>query len=121
MEHAVFRILAYKATGPHSFHVEFDTRQEIDLKDTLEGEIYGPLKNPLLFSSVELDPEAHTLVGPNGADFDPETLHDWPKYEKQIKDMARRWAANKARGSTRFAGSMLPKRFLGDHRPRRFL
>ena len=31
-----------------------------------------------LFGQVWIDPEVHTLVWPNGADFDPATLHDWP-------------------------------------------
>jgi len=30
-------------------------------------------------------------VWPNDADFDPETLHDWPKYAKEMQRMARRW------------------------------
>ena len=29
---------------------------------------------------MEIDPEVHTLVWPNGAGFDPATLHDWPEY-----------------------------------------
>lgn len=32
-----------------------------------------------VFNQVEIDPEVHALVWPNGADFDPETLHDWLK------------------------------------------
>jgi hypothetical protein len=30
-----------------------------------------------LFNQVRIDPEVHTLVWPNGADFDPAMLHDW--------------------------------------------
>jgi hypothetical protein len=45
------------------------------------------------FNAVTLDPEVHTLVWPNGADFDPATLHDWPEHELAMMDMARRWAA----------------------------
>jgi hypothetical protein len=33
---------------------------------------------------VQIDPEAHSLAWPNGADFDPATLHDWPKYVEEL-------------------------------------
>jgi hypothetical protein len=36
----------------------------------------GPLRDQALFRQVRLDSEVHTLVWPNGADFDPATLHD---------------------------------------------
>jgi hypothetical protein len=45
-----------------------------------------------LFSQVRIDPEVHTLVWPNGADFDPATLHDWPVYERELRERAGRWA-----------------------------
>jgi len=35
------------------------------------------LRDPATFNQVQINPEMHTLVWPNGADFDPETLHDW--------------------------------------------
>jgi hypothetical protein len=28
----------------------------------------------------------------NGANFDPATLHDWPEYERELQELARRWA-----------------------------
>jgi len=45
-----------------------------------------------LFRQVRLDPEAGTIVWPNDADFDPATLHDWPEYEHELAEMAKRWA-----------------------------
>ena len=48
------------------------------------------------FNRVQLDPEVHTLVWPNGADFDPARLHDWPDFEHEMRELARRWNTVKA-------------------------
>jgi hypothetical protein len=39
--------------------------------------VFEALADPAYFAKVELDPELGTLVWPNGADFAPETLHNW--------------------------------------------
>ncbi len=56
------------------------------------GELYGPLNDLALFNQVRVDPEVHTIVWPNGADFDPATLHDWPDYESEWIAHAHGWA-----------------------------
>jgi hypothetical protein len=48
----------------------------IDLADELWGEMFEPLRDPLQFNRVHVDPELGTVVWPNGADLDPEGLHD---------------------------------------------
>jgi hypothetical protein len=53
---------------------EDGTSEVIDSRPILHGEIYGPLKDESLFDQVRIDPEAHALVWPNGADFDPAIL-----------------------------------------------
>ena len=58
----------------------------------LEGELFGPLRDPALFKQVRLDTEVHTLVWPTGADFDPATLHDWPQHRAALAARAREWA-----------------------------
>jgi hypothetical protein len=65
--------------------------REIDFSPILEGELYGPLRDLAMFNRVSLDPESDTLVWPNGADFDPATLHDWPMLIDDLKTMAGRW------------------------------
>jgi hypothetical protein len=68
------------------------SQQRIDFRPVLEGDVFGPLQDLQIFNTVELDPTFGTLQWPNGADFDPETLHDWPKYREELTAMARRWA-----------------------------
>lgn len=97
MSHAVYRVTAFRIVGPFTLAVQFDDglSRTIDFRPVLEGELYGPLQDRELFEGVRIDPEVHTLVWPNGADFDPSTLHDWPTVGGELAAMARRWAAGR--------------------------
>ena len=99
MKHAIYRVIDFCIVGPYKLRVAFDdeTEQVIDFRPVLEGPMYGPLQDVSLFNQVKIDPEVHTLVWPNGADFDPETLHDWPKYAEDLKRMAKQWAKKKVK------------------------
>ena len=99
MTHPIYRVVGFEIVGPYTLRVEFDdgTKQTINFRPILEGALFGPLQDEGIFNRVEVDPEAHTLVWPNGSDFDPETLHDWPKYAKALKRMAKRWAKTNAK------------------------
>ncbi len=94
MRHPIYRVTSVKVLSGYRLRIGFDdgTQQQIDLEPILEGEIFGPLRNLSLFKKVRVDPEVHTLVWPNGADFDPATLHDWPQHEEAMKGLAQRWA-----------------------------
>ena len=61
------------------------------LRPVLAGELFGLLRDLDLFARVAVDAEAQSLVWPNGADFDPATLHDWPEHEQALRELARRW------------------------------
>jgi hypothetical protein len=101
MKHAICRVTAFRIVGPYTLTVDFDDglSRTIDFRPVLEGELYGPLQDRVLFEAVRIDPEVHTLVWPNGADFDPATLHDWPEESRALVVMARRWAAAASRRS----------------------
>lgn len=103
MEHPIHRVLGFELVGRYVLRVEFDdaTEQLIDFQPVLEGAFYGPLRDEGTFNQVEIDPEVHTLVWPNGADFDPATLHDWPKYAADMARMAKRWAKETKVGGER--------------------
>ncbi len=96
MSHAIHRVERFEIVGPYTLTVDFadGSRQCIDFRPVLEGEVFGALQNVELFNAVELDPTFGTIQWPNGADFDPETLHDWPKYRDALAAMARQWAVS---------------------------
>lgn len=93
MTHAIHRVVSVEVTGTYQVGVRFDdgTSRAIDLEPILEGELYGPLRDPAIFAKVAVDPDVRTLVWPNGADFDPAILHDWPQHEAAMKSLARQW------------------------------
>ncbi|MBI3129703.1 MAG: DUF2442 domain-containing protein [Candidatus Tectomicrobia bacterium] len=94
MTHPVHKVTSFEIAGPYRLRVEFadGLSRTIDFRPVLEGELYGPLRDPRVFNAVSLDPEVHTLVWPNGADFDPATLHDWSEHEAAMAALAKRWA-----------------------------
>ncbi|HUI44337.1 MAG TPA: DUF2442 domain-containing protein [Terriglobia bacterium] len=93
MSHPIYRVVSFEILAPYTLRVRFGdgTAQIIDFGPVLAGELYAPLAGLKLFNQVKVDPEVHTLVWPNGADFDPETLRDWPLQEQELRERARRW------------------------------
>ncbi len=93
MTHPIHRVTSFEIVARFTLRVLFDdgSVQTIDFWPVLAGELFGPLRNLELFEQVRLDSEAQTLVWPNGADFDPATLHDWPVYSQAMAAMASRW------------------------------
>lgn len=91
--HPIYRVVAFEIVADYTLRVRFDDQSEqtINFRPILAGELFGPLRDLELFRQVEIDADAHTLVWPNGADFDPATLHDWPQHEAALRELARRW------------------------------
>ena len=98
MNHPLYRIISFELLGPHSLRLHFNDglARTIDFEPMLEGELYGPLRDPAVFAQVSLDPEVHTVTWPCGADFDPATLHDWPEHEAALRAAAERWSQSTA-------------------------
>lgn len=99
MKHPIYRVTSFQVKGPYVLTVCFDdgVEQTIDFQQVLAGELFGPLRDLELFNHVQIDPEVHTLTWPNGADFDPATLHDWPLHEQALITRARQWNLAAAR------------------------
>jgi hypothetical protein len=94
MHHAIHRVRHVEVVRPYVLRLTFAdaVEQTIDLEPILAGEIFGALRDPELFRQVRVDPEVHTIVWPNGADFDPATLHDWPEHAAAFARKAEEWA-----------------------------
>ena len=95
MIHPIYRVKEFEIVAPCTLRVRFNdgSSQTINFQPVLSGKLYGPLRDPALFNQVQIDPEVRTLVWPNGADFDPATLHDWPEHVEELSARARLWAA----------------------------
>ena len=108
MIHAIHRVTRFSIVGPYTLAVAFSdgTEQRIDFKPVLHGALFGPLQDLATFNAARLDDEAGTLVWPNGADFDPATLHDWPQVRDELASRAQTWAdasSTDSRANTRMA------------------
>jgi hypothetical protein len=86
-------VKSFAIVGPYTLKVGFDDGlcREINFRPILQGELYGPLRDLRLFEQVRLDAEVHTLVWPNGADFDPTTLHNWPSQNDEVAGAVEHW------------------------------
>src|SRR4051812_13050906 len=95
MRHPIYRIVSFDMLAPYTLCIHFDDGavRTINFLPLLVGELFGPLRDLALFNQVRIDPEVQTLIWPNGADFDPATLHDWADHEHLLLERARRWAA----------------------------
>ena len=98
MQHPIHRVSSFRIVGDYVLSVTFDdgTEQIVDFRPVLAGKLLGPLRDLALFNQVRIDPEVHTLVWPNGADFDPATLHDWPDHVEAFAALARKWEPQSA-------------------------
>ena len=93
MSHPIYRVQSAEVVAPFTLHIRFTDGLErrIDFSSILAGELFGPLRDAAIFNQVRVDSEVHTVVWPNGADFDPATLHDWPSHEVAFRELAQRW------------------------------
>jgi hypothetical protein len=98
MLHPIYRVKSFEMVDDYVLDIEFDDgiSQRIDFRPVLSGELYGPLQDLALFNQVKIDSEVHTLVWPNGADFDPATLHNWPEYAGELVAQAQKWTPTPA-------------------------
>lgn len=86
MAHTLYKVTDFKIVEEYTIWVQFDdgSEQTINFEPLLHGRIFGPLRDLDVFNQVTLDPIAKTLIWPNGADFDPETLRNWPDYANAL-------------------------------------
>lgn len=93
-EHPIHRVVTVEPCRGFRLRLRFDDGCErvVDLERILRGELFGPLRDPMLFQRAAVDPESGAVVWPNGADLDPALLHDWPRREAAMRRLASRWS-----------------------------
>jgi hypothetical protein len=63
---------------------------EVDLTDQLWGEVFEPLKDPVVFKRFRLDRELNTISWETGADLAPEFLYERAAQPAVASDRAAR-------------------------------
>ena len=86
MGHEIYRVTSFRRLDDFTLKIRFDdgAEQVIDFEPVLFGPVFGPLRDAKVFAQVELIDEVGCLAWPTGADFDPETLRNWPEYKGEI-------------------------------------
>ena len=94
MTHLMVNVTGFVIVGQHTLRIAFDDGAErtVNFAPMLAGHYYAPLRDLDFFNQVRLDPEVHTLVWPNGADFDPATLYNWDQGDgAELAQRAAHW------------------------------
>ena len=73
------RVASVRHVKDYELEISFSdgTVAQLDFRGRIVGRggFFGALENPDLFAQVSVDPEAGTLVWPNGVDFCPDVLY----------------------------------------------
>jgi hypothetical protein len=74
----ILHVIEASVCGPHSLRLVFNdgTRKRVNLLPLLDGQIFEPLRDPVYFARVVVDPVVGTVVWPNEADLAPEALYE---------------------------------------------
>ncbi|HHW41336.1 MAG TPA: DUF2442 domain-containing protein [Syntrophomonadaceae bacterium] len=77
VESILHEVRSVYPVAPYYLILEFETGEyrAVNLRPFLEGPMFEPLKDPAFFRQVKADPEAGTVVWPNGADICPDVLY----------------------------------------------
>jgi Protein of unknown function (DUF2442) len=70
-------VVGVSVVGDYRLRLLFDdgTAGDVDLSSMAWKGVFGPFRDPKYFATVKVDPEAGTVVWPNGVDLAPETLY----------------------------------------------
>jgi hypothetical protein len=71
-------VVGVAVVGDHRLRLLFDdgTAGDVDLSLMEWTGVFEPLRDQAFFATVKVDPDAATIVWPNGADLAPETLYE---------------------------------------------
>lgn len=85
-------IVEVEVVGAHRLRLRFEdgAEGEIDVASLVRFEgVFAALRDPEVFSQVEVDPEVGSICWPSGADLDPDVLYAIVKGEA-VPDLTRR-------------------------------
>jgi hypothetical protein len=76
----MIHVVNAKACGHYELALTFSdgTKKRVNIAPLLHGPVFEPLRDPLFFNKVQVDPVTGTVAWPNDTDLAPEALRDLP-------------------------------------------
>ena len=89
----VYSVVSLEILAPYTIRIHFEdgATRTVDFSKVLGGELFRPLRDLNYFNQVFISEGIPTLSWPNGADFNPDHLYDWPNYKEQYVERVARW------------------------------
>lgn len=93
--HEIHQVIDFEIIEAYTLRIKFADNSEhvINFEPVLFGEQWGALRDLEVFNQVQVCSITKTLVWPDDADFDPETLYNWPHYVEELTERAKSWAS----------------------------
>ncbi len=86
-------VKSFEIVAPFTLKINFEdnTSRTINFEPITGYGMYRALRDPEFFNKVFISDGIPTLTWPNGADFNPDHLYNWPEYEKLYVKQVREW------------------------------
>lgn len=89
----IHSVMSFEIVAAYTLRIHFEdgVSRTVNFENVLGGALFRPLRDIGFFKQVFISEGIPTLTWPNGADFNPDHLYDWPRFEALYIERAENW------------------------------